>query len=47
MRSVAAEILRVLKVEAPAAFFDFELSHLDDGSPRAVHLVDQIPSSGM
>ena len=31
--SVPAEILRVLKVEAPAAFFDFELSHLDDGLP--------------
>lgn len=40
MRLVAAEILQTLKTEAPAAFFDFELAHLEDGSPRVVHVDD-------
>jgi hypothetical protein len=37
MRLVANEILQVLKSEAPAAFFDFEVVSLEDGSPSVVH----------
>jgi thymidylate synthase (FAD) len=36
MRLVAAEILEIMKTEAPSAFFDFEVGYLADGSPRVL-----------
>jgi thymidylate synthase (FAD) len=42
MRLVSTEILNVMKTEAPALFFDFELRHFDDGSPRVVQTADSV-----
>lgn len=39
MRLVASRILNIVKVEAPAVFYDFEVRHLPDGSPQVVQLV--------
>ena len=36
MRTVCGELLKLLKVEAPALFMDFELKSLADGSPIVV-----------
>ena len=38
MREVSAELLRILKVDAPSIFADFEIQELADGSPVVVHL---------
>jgi thymidylate synthase (FAD) len=37
MRLISAKLLEHLKKEAPAAFFDFELKTLTDGSPEVFH----------
>jgi thymidylate synthase (FAD) len=44
MRLVAARIFNIVNAEAPAVFFDFELRHLEDGSPQVIQLVDQASS---
>jgi hypothetical protein len=37
MRRLAASILQILKVEAPALFFDFSIEELGDGSLAVAH----------
>ena len=37
MRMVCAELLKLLKDEAPAIFMDFEIETLGDGSPIVIH----------
>lgn len=46
MRTVSAELLRILKVEAPSIFADFQIQELPDGSPVVIHLDSHSSSIG-